>query len=295
MSRILIAGCGYVGEAAANCFHERGWEVEGWTASAASAGRLSNRPYSVCAVDLADRTAVSANPKEFDVVLQCASSRGGDAEDYRRLYLEGARNLVSAFPTATLVFTSSTSVYAQKDGAVVDESSPAEPTQAKGKILRETERLVLSNRGIVARLGGIYGPGRSFFLSKYLAGTAVIDPNDRFINQVHRDDIVSALFLLAERRAECAGEIYNLVDDYPITPREVYEWLSSELKKRAESFPSATWEPGLPPAGDSATPRKRGESNKRVSNQKLRSLGWQHQFPSFSVAMTKSVLPSFGI
>ena len=27
MARILIAGCGYVGEAAANAFHERGWEV----------------------------------------------------------------------------------------------------------------------------------------------------------------------------------------------------------------------------------------------------------------------------
>ena len=162
MSRILIAGCGYVGEAAANFFHERGWEVEGWTGSVASAGELSKRPYLVRAVDLTDRTAVSANPKEFDVVLQCASSRGGDAEDYRRLYLEGARNLAAAFPTATLILTSSTSVYAEKDGNMVDESSPAEPTHDKGRILREAEKLVLSSRGIVARLGGIYGPGRSF-------------------------------------------------------------------------------------------------------------------------------------
>jgi nucleoside-diphosphate-sugar epimerase len=299
MSRILIAGCGYVGEAAANLFHGRGWQVEGWTASAASAGELAGLPFAVRAVDLADRAAVSANSQDFDVILQCASSRGGDAEEYRRLYLEGARNLIAAFPTAALVFTSSTSVYAQKDGTVVDESSPAEPIHDKGKILREAEELVLSNRGIVARLGGIYGPGRSFFLSKFLSGTAVVDPNDRFINQIHRDDIVSALLLLAERRAECRGEIYNLVDDHPITPREAYAWLSSELKKGAESFPSATWERGSgkpsPTEGNPATPRKRGESNKRVSNQKLRALGWQPQFPSFSVAMTKSILPSLGI
>ena len=294
MSRILIAGCGYVGEAAANCFHGRGWEVEGWTGSVASAGELSKRPYPVRAVDIADRASVSANSEEFDVVLQCASSRGGDVEDYRRVYLEGARNLIAAFPTGTLIFTSSTSVYGQKDGTLVDESSPAEPIHAKGKILREAEELVLSNRGIVARLGGIYGPGRSFFLTKFLAGTAVIEPNDRFINQVHRDDIVSALLILAERRGKCAGEIYNLVDDHPITPREAYAWLSAELKKRAGSFPSATWERGEG-EGNPATPRKRGESNKRVSNQKLRALGWQPQFPSFSVAMTKSVLPSFGI
>ncbi|MEN3367999.1 MAG: hypothetical protein V7609_142 [Verrucomicrobiota bacterium] len=283
MSRILIAGCGYVGEAAANLFHERGWQVEGWTASATSAGQLSKRPYPVRPVDIADRAAVSANPQEFDVVLQSASSRGGDAEEYQRLYLEGARNLITAFPTATLVFISSTSVYGQKDGTVVDESTPAESTHAKGKVLREAERLVLSNRGIVARLGGIYGPGRSFFLSKFLAGTATIDPNDRFINQIHRDDIVSALFLLAERRADCAGQIYNLVDDHPITPREAYTWLSSELKRP------------LPPEGKPVAPRKRGDSNKRVSSQKLRALGWEPRFPSFSIAMTKSVLPSFGI
>jgi nucleoside-diphosphate-sugar epimerase len=283
MSRILIAGCGYVGEAAANLFHERGWEVEGWTGSVASASELSNRLYLVRAVDLADRAAVSANSQEFAVVLQCASSRGGDAEEYRRVYLEGARNLIAAFPTGTLIFTSSTSVYAQKDGTLVDESSPAEPIQAKGKILREAERLVLSNRGIVLRLGGIYGPCRSFFLNKFLSGEAVIEQDDRFINQVHRDDIASALLLLAERRAECAGEIYNVVDDHPITPREAYTWLSSELKRP------------LPPEGNSAAPRKRGESNKRVSNQKLRAVGWRPQFPSFSVAMTKSVLPSFGI
>jgi nucleoside-diphosphate-sugar epimerase len=283
MSRILIVGCGYVGEAAANLFHERGWEVEGWTASAASAGKLSNRPYPVRAVDVADRAVVSANAQEFDVVIQCASSHGGDAEEYRRLYLEGARNLIAAFPIATLVFTSSTSVYAQKDGGVVDERSPAEPSHDKGRILREAEKLVLSNRGIVARLGGIYGPGRSFFLSKFLSGEAVIEQDDRFINQVHRDDIVSALLLLADRRAECAGEIYNLVDDHPITPREAYTWLSSELKRP------------FPPEGNPAARRKRGESNKRVSNHKLRALGWCPQFPSFSVAMTKSVLPSFGI
>ena len=283
MSRILIAGCGYVGEAAANLFHERGWQVQGWTASAASAGELSDRPYPVRAVDIADRAGVSANTQEFDVLLQCASSRGGDAEDYRRLYLEGARNLIDAFPAATLVFTSSTSVYGQKDGSVVDESSVAEPTHEKGKILREAEELVLSNRGIVARLGGIHGPGRSFFLSKFLSGEAVIEPNDRFINQVHRDDIVSALLLLAERRVECAGEIYNVVDDHPITLREAYTWLSSELKRP------------LPPSGNPAAPRKRGENNKRVSNQKLRVLGWQPHYPSFPVAMTKSVFPSLGI
>lgn len=284
MPRILIAGCGYVGQAAADLFHERGWAVEGWTASPQSARQLGARPYSVRAVDIADSAAVLAIRKDHDVVIQCASSGGGEAEAYRRVYLEGTRNLLDAFPKASLLLTSSTSVYAQKDGDGVDETSPANPAHERGQILREAEEIVLSHNGMVARLGGIYGPGRSFFLRKLLAGEAMANEGgDRFINQAHRDDIVSALFLLAERRADCGRQVYNVVDDQPIRARDAYQWLSTRLQR---PLPAST--------GKVVSGRKRGDSNKRVSNQKLRALGWEPRYPNFSVAMRESVLPSFG-
>jgi nucleoside-diphosphate-sugar epimerase len=283
MARVLIAGCGYVGEAAANAFHERGWEVEGWTATAESAAKLSARPYPVRAVDVTGRSAVSAASREFEVVIHCVSSRGGDEEQYRRLYFEGAKNLLLAFPRATLLFTSSTSVYAQTDGSVVDEGSPAEPRREKGKILRETEELVLAADGIVARLGGIHGPHRSFFLSRLLEGRTPPEGDDRLINQIHRDDIVSALLLLADRRAECRGEIFNVVSDEPVKASAAYEWLSMEVKM-----------PLVSDAADTGR-RKRGDSNKQVSNRKLRALGWAPRYPTFESAMTESILPSFGL
>ena len=283
MARILIAGCGYVGEAAADLFHGQQWEVEGWTGSAQSAARLANRPYPVRSVDITDWTAVSAASGEFDVVVQCVSTSGGDVEDYRRLYLGGARNLTGRFPASRLLFTSSTSVYAQTDGTVVDENSPAEPAHEKGKILRETEELILSAGGIVARLGGIHGPGRSFFLSKFLQGAAVVDPNDRrFINQVHRDDIISAYLLLAEQPSAGKSQIVNVVGDQPVRAAEAYEWLSARLGKP------------LPCAEPGAVAPKRGRSNKQVSNAKLRALGWEPRYPTFEAAMMKSILPSFG-
>jgi nucleoside-diphosphate-sugar epimerase len=283
MARVLIAGCGYVGEAAANAFHQQDWQVEGWTATAESAAKLSERPYPVHAVDVTDRSAASAASGEFEVVIHCVSSRGGDEEHYRRLYFEGAKNLLLAFPGATLLFTSSTSVYAQKDGSAVDESSPAEPRHEKGKILRETEELVLAAGGIVARLGGIHGPHRSFFLSRLLEGRTPAKGNDRLINQIHRDDIVSALLLLADRRAECRGEIFNVVADEPVKASAAYEWLSTEVKM-----------PLVSDAADTGQ-RKRGDSNKQVSNRKLRALGWAPRYPTFESAMTESILPSFGL
>jgi nucleoside-diphosphate-sugar epimerase len=236
---------------------------------------------------------VSAASAHFDVVIHCVSSRGGDEQQYRRLYFNGAQNLVHAFSSAALLFTSSTSVYAQLDGSVVDESSPAEPVHEKGKILREAERLVLAASGIVARLGGIHGPHRSFFLTRFLQGATTAEPNDRLLNQVHRDDIVSALLLLANRRTACRGEIFNVVADRPIRASAAREWIGSRLSEPGTTFPSATWERGVE-GGDRVRPRKRGESNKEVSNRKLRALGWEPRYPTFESAMTESILASFG-
>ena len=86
------------------------------------------------------------------------------------IYLDGARNLLETFPGSKLLFTSSTSVYAQRDGSWVTEESDAKPMRETSRVLLETERLVLADAGIVARLAGIYGPGRSALLNKFLNG-----------------------------------------------------------------------------------------------------------------------------
>src|SRR6266487_2614617 len=282
MPRILIAGCGYVGQATADLFHEAGWRVEGWTCSLESANLLAGRPYPLYAVDITDRALVNARAGTCDAVIHCASSRGGNADTYRQIYLNGARNLLDRFVGSIIVFTSSTSVYAQTDGSWVTEESETKPTRQTGRTLLETENLVLAHGGIVARLAGIYGPGRSSLLSKFLSEEATVDPeSDRFINQVHRDDIATALLFLLDRQPQ-EKQIYNVVDDQPIRQSECYRWLAEKLNRP------------LPPIGKSTRRYKRGDSNKRVSNAKLRKLGWTPRYPSFADAMKKSILASFG-
>jgi len=281
MPRILIAGCGYVGEATANLFHSAGWNVEGWVHSKESAARLSAKPYSLHVIDVSQRGDVAKRPEAFDAVIHCASSRGGDAEVYREIYLNGGRHLLETFPQAKILFASSTSVYAQRDGSRVTEESETKPLRETSRILLEVEKLVLEKGGIVVRLAGIYGPQRSALLSKFLNGTATIDPNnDRFVNQVHRDDIASALFLLLNR-AQTSAQIYNVVDDQPLLQSECYHWLAQRLNRP------------LPPTRKSEQPRKRGDTNKRVSNAKLHQIGWTPDYPTFRDAMEKSILPSF--
>jgi nucleoside-diphosphate-sugar epimerase len=282
MPRILIAGCGYVGEATADLFHSAGWKVESWVHSNESAARLSVKPYSIQVIDVSRRGEVSKYAGSFDAVIHCASSRGGDAEAYRQIYLNGARHLLESFPKAKILFTSSTTVYAQRDGSWVTEESETKPLRESGRILLEVENLILEKGGTVARLAGIYGPGRSALLTKFLNGTATVDPNNaRFVNQVHRDDIASALFLLLNREPQQASQIYNIVDDQPILQSKCYRWLAQRLNRP------------LPPIRKSDQPRKRGDTNKRVSNAKLRRFGWTADYPTFGEAMEKSILPSF--
>ena len=273
MKRIVIAGCGYVGRHVARLFHQGGWEVLAITHSRESQEALRGEPFATFSCDMTRRSDLSAlGLNRVDVVVHCASSGRGGAQEYRKIYLEGAENLQAAFFPKRLLFTSSTSVYAQTDGSCVDETSAAEPDRETGAILRSAERYVLGVGGIVARLAGIYGPGRSVLLAKFLEGRAVIEGDGgRWINQIHRDDAASAIFFLLN--GENASGLYNVADDSPMTQRDCYGWLAGKFGRP------------LPPVGPVDANRKRGWTSKRVTNQKLRALGWTPKYPSFKDAV----------
>ena len=120
LRRVLIAGCGFLGLATGQLFAKRGWDVTGCTHREETARSL---PFRGVACDLSDRAQVERLPGPFDAIVHCASSGRGGAEAYRQVYAEGMRNLTAVFD-APVLFTSSTSVYAQTDGSWVTEDSP---------------------------------------------------------------------------------------------------------------------------------------------------------------------------
>jgi nucleoside-diphosphate-sugar epimerase len=275
LPRLLIAGCGFLGEAAADFFARAGWEVVALTGSAESAARLVAKPYPVLPADITYAGSLSAlrtRAGAFDHVLHCASSGRGGPDAYRRIYVEGCARLAEAFPEARLIFTGSTSVYAQTDGEWVNETSRADPDRETGRLLLAAEHATRTAGGCVLRLAGLYGPGRSVLLRKFRDGTAVLeDGGGRWINQIHRDDAVRAVD--AVLRGAPDGEIFNVVDDTPATQRTVYGWIADFLERP------------LPPEGPADLQRKRGWTSKRVSNARLRVLGWTPEFPSYCAAL----------
>jgi nucleoside-diphosphate-sugar epimerase len=269
---VLIVGCGFVGLPLAQSFASSGWKTQAITASKASAASLQRESFAVHAIDIAEATQFEDLPERiFDVVIHCASSGRGGAAAYSRVFFNGVQNLMAHLEYRRLIFTSSTSVYAQTDGSWVDETARAEPVRETGQILRKTEELVMGTGGAVARLGGLYGPGRCAPLEKLLQGKAIIqEDGSRLMNTLHQLDAAGALHFLADSEG---NGLFNVVDNQPVTEMEWFQFVCHRLHKP------------LPPTGPRDLNRKRGWTNKRVSNQKLRSLGWNPIYPTFKEGM----------
>lgn len=266
---LLLCGHGYLGRAISRDFRSAGWEVTALSRTLDTENLPHADGIGEIQCDLTSPAEVAALRLAPDFIIHCASSGRGGAEAYRSVYLGGCRHLLERFPRVPLLFTSSTSVYAQTDGSVVTEESPAEPERETGKVLRETEDLVLSQGGIVVRLAGLYGPGRSVLLKRFLAGEAVIEEDGRrFLNQIHRDDASAGILHLAGIPAP-QHRLFNLADSRPVSQLECYEHLAVHFSR------------ALPPSGPRDPDRKRGWTHKRVSNARLRESGWEPRFACF--------------
>ena len=277
--RVLIVGPGYVGLKLGEELAARGHEVSGLRRSTAGTDAMRAAAITPLVGDITKPESLAALPAKFDWVVNCVSSTQGGVEEYRRVYLEGTRNIIrwlAASPPAKFVYTSSTSVYGQNDGSLVDETSATEPPSETGRVLVKTEQEILESarRGfpaVILRVAGIYGPGRGWWFKQFLANEARIEGAGlRTLNMIHRDDVAGCIIAALERGVP--GKIYNAVDDEPVTQRDFFLWLSQQLDR---PMPPVVTE-------DAELTRKRGVTNKRISNAMLKSaLGYKFRHPTF--------------
>jgi nucleoside-diphosphate-sugar epimerase len=290
--RVLIVGCGYVGLPLGTELARQGHEVLGLRRNPAAENELRAAGISPLFADITRLDELKKLPGEYDWVVNCVAA-GGDAENYRSVYLDGTNTLIewlAPHPPQKFVYTSSTSVYAQNDGSSVDESSPAQPMAETSRILVETEKVLLRAASgqdarlpgrnfpaVILRVAGIYGPGRGQWFKQFIKGHAKMDgEGSRFLNMIHRDDLVGCI--LTALRNGRPGEIYNAADNEPVTQRDLFQWLAGALGK------------DLPPAAPENGLRRRGVTNKRVSNAKLRAeLKYDFQFSDFRAGYTAEI------
>lgn len=269
--RLLCVGCGDLGSAVGQELADQGWQVWGMRRTPDKLpAKIDPVSGDVVTGEGLDRIAGMAP----DVVLITLTPGVFSEEAYRRIFVEGLQNLLSALAGCSprcVLFTSSTSVYHQQDGSWVDESSPTEPRGFSGRVLLEAER-ILAGSGLPAtclRLGGIYGPGRDRLLRQVRAGLRHPQRLESVSNRIHRDDVIAALRYLLEHAMsgqELASR-YCVVDSAPTPLVVVEQWLARQL--------GVDWQ-GL----REGAPAGRG-GNKRVANIALLGTGFQLRYPSY--------------
>jgi len=286
--RVLILGCGYVGLPLGTELAKQGHEVFGVRRSAAGAAEMKAAGITPLMADITRAEELANLPGPFDWVVNTVSSTKGGVADYRQVYIDGTRNLIDWLLSSRpkkFVYSSSTSVYGQTDGSPVKESSQTEPASETSKVLVEAEKLLMAAAQqqkfptVILRAAGIYGPDRGHLLLQYLRNEArIAGKGERIINMIHRDDLVG--IIIAALKSGRTGEIYNAVDDEPVAQIHFFRWLSETLGK---------WMPPFVIESEDGQ-RKRGLTNKKVSNRKLKmELGYPFKYPTFRQGYTAEI------
>jgi nucleoside-diphosphate-sugar epimerase len=277
--RLAVFGAGYVGAELARTARALGADVRALTRNEVTAAALRNEGVEVCVAQLADDGWHGFFGGEFDFAVSCVGSGGREEASYRSSYLEGTLSILrwcAGRRVGALVYTSSTSVYPQGGGAVVDETSPVSGRGPLASVLVETEHLLLDaapqgSRRVILRLAGIYGPGRHHLLDALRGGVRVFDGvEEHHLNLIHRDDIVGAILTVLGRTPAKVG-IYNVADFGRATRGEVLRWLSARLGQPEPRFTGVAGPGGRGPVPDRII----------ASAAIARGLGWRPKYPSF--------------
>lgn len=277
----LIVGCGYLGLRVAQRWVAQGDQVLALTRSESRISQLAELGVTAIVGDVTQPETLVVPP--VDTVLHAVGYDRSAAPSKREVYVGGLANLLAAIGgrCGRFLHVSSTSVYAQQNGEIIDEQSPCEPSDESGCICRDAEQLVTGAGSQmpfnILRLSGIYGPNR--LLSRIdMLKTGQLLPGlpDAWLNLVHVDDAAAAVVACADRGQP--GATYLVSDDQPILRREYYGLLARLVGA------------GEPRFDVDAVARHMRGINKRCNNRKLREeLQVELQFPTIDSGLPAAI------
>jgi nucleoside-diphosphate-sugar epimerase len=280
--RLLVLGAGFSGRAIAREFKAAGFEVAGTTRSVDKATALAALGIQAFVYDgeTISEALAEAMKNTTHLVQSIAPGEGGDP-----LFRPAAAPLGALMPQLQWAgYLSTVGVYGDHKGAWVSEETPIHPVSA-----RSVERVEAENHWLaygsesgtpvsVLRLAGIYGPGRNA-LRNVAEGTARrLIKKDQVFNRIRVEDIGAAALFLALGKH---GGVFNITDDEPGPPQDV---VAEAARLMGTEMP-----PEVPFETAELSPMARsfyGE-NKRVSNARIRSLGFAFHYPNYRMSLVQ--------
>ena len=212
---LLIVGYGDIGQRVANLAVEAGGTVTALVRSVEKAAALSAQGINAILGDLDDSaTPVPALPSSGTTILYTAPPPGGGEYDTRLRVFLGS--IEPGNEPAAIVYLSTTGVYGDQQGAIVNEATPTKAETSRARRRLDAENLLHSwgeNRGvkiIILRIAGIYGANR-LPLNRIREGVPVLRSEESpFSNRIHADDLARLCLAAAAKGVD--GEIINICD-----------------------------------------------------------------------------------
>ena len=209
--RILILGCGWVGEEVTKYYVEKGWQVYVTCTSAEKKEYLTTLGLDVAIVNFDEEVSNSEFPTTFDYILNSVPASSKNSVDEISNRFENVRNYLQTINYNKQIYLSSIGIYPDQDGVFTEDYTE----NLNERLLVAEQKVELTNSHIY-RLGGLFGKNRIF--AKYFANRNCTT-GDQPANFIHVDDVVALITKGFE--SDLHHRIYNLVAPEHPSKKEV--------------------------------------------------------------------------
>jgi len=231
--KIVIVGCGWLGQQIAPILAEAGYAVFGSRRSAAAAATLT-KPLTGVVLDLAADAPIDAATLALlqDAWIICAVPPGRATDNQ---YLSSLQRLATLTTQAEIrggIHISSTGIYQGLTGVVNEQSSLVLSEPRVARLAAGEACLQQQGNWLTLRLAGLMGQGRHparYTQGKVLAGADVP------INMVHATDVAHAVLALLQSwpLPQCC---YNLSSPQQVLKQDFYQAAAISAGLTAATF-----------------------------------------------------------
>jgi nucleoside-diphosphate-sugar epimerase len=264
--RLLILGCGDIGMRMLPLLRDR-YRVFAVTSQEARSAELRDAGAVPIVADLDAPHTLARLAGLASAIVHLAPPQSDGAKDRR------TRNLTAILPDrATLVYVSTTGVYGDCGGALVDETRPTRARNARAmrrvdaeSVLRAWARRSHSTLGIL-RVPGIYAEDR-LPVERLQKGTPALRPEDDvYTNHIHADDLARIIVAALHRARPC--RIYHAVDNTQMKMAEYFDAVADAIHlPRPPRLPRAELEKAVSPMMLSFMSESRRLTNRRIKEE----------------------------
>lgn len=280
LPRLLVIGCGDVGMRMLPLLRGR-FRVFAVTSQASRCDELRAAGAIPLVADLDKPATLARLARLAPTIVHLAPPQSEGLADRR------TRNLTAILPDrATLVYVSTTGVYGDCGGELVDETRAVQPQNARAKRRVDAERVLRAwakrsaSRLSILRVPGIYAADRLPVERLHKGTPALAADEDVHTNHIHADDLAKILVLAVFRAAPM--RIYHAVDDSDMKMAEYFDAVADAFRlPRPPRLPRSELEKVVSPVLLSFMSESRRLANRRIKQE----LGVRLAYPDVRTAL----------